>query len=102
MPSATLLGQSILSGLFIGALYGLMGLGLSLAWGYLKLINLAHLAFAFLAAYFTYQLVGGFGLNPVLALVVVVPVFFLLGVALQALYSRFAVGEFASLLVTFG
>jgi branched-chain amino acid transport system permease protein len=102
MPSATLLGQSILSGLFIGGLYGLMGLGLSLAWGYLKLINLAHLAFAFLAAYVTYQLVGGFGMPPILALLIVVPMFFLLGVVLQALYTRFAVGEFASMLVTFG
>ncbi|MBM3600490.1 MAG: branched-chain amino acid ABC transporter permease [Alphaproteobacteria bacterium] len=102
MPSATLLGQSILSGLFIGGLYALMGLGLSLAWGYLKLINLAHLAFAFLAAYVTYQFVGYAGLSPPVALLIVVPAFFLLGVALQALYTRFAVGEFASLLVTFG
>ena len=49
MPSATLLAQSILSGVFVGALYGLLGLGLSLSWGLLRLINLAHFAFAFLA-----------------------------------------------------
>ena len=51
LPSATLLAQSILSGVFVGALYGLLGLGLSLSWGLLRLINLAHFAFAFLAAY---------------------------------------------------
>jgi len=56
MPSATLLGQSLLSGIFIGGLYALLGLGLSLSWGYLKLINLAHFALAFLGAYLTYQL----------------------------------------------
>ena len=50
-PSASLLAQSVLSGIFIGALYGLLGLGLSLSWGLLRLINLAHFAFAFLAAY---------------------------------------------------
>lgn len=102
MPSATLLGQSLVSGLLIGGLYGLMGLGLTLAWGYLRLINIAHLAFAFLAAYLTYQLVSVGGLNAFAALLIVVPVFFLLGVTLQALYARFAVSEFASLLVTFG
>jgi branched-chain amino acid transport system permease protein len=41
LPSLSLLSQSILSGVFVGALYGLMGLGLSLSWGLLKLINLA-------------------------------------------------------------
>ncbi len=56
MPSATLLAQSVLSGVFVGALYGLLGLGLSLSWGLLRLINLAHFAFAFLAAYLCYQL----------------------------------------------
>ena len=47
MPSATLLGQSVLSGVFIGALYGLLGLGLSLSWGMLRQVNLAHFALAF-------------------------------------------------------
>ena len=40
--SATLLGQSVLSGLFSGSLYALLGLGLTLSWRYLKVINLAH------------------------------------------------------------
>ena len=56
MPSATLLGQSVLSGVFIGALYGLLGLGLSLSWGMLRQVNLAHFALAFLGGYLTYQL----------------------------------------------
>ena len=54
MPSLTLLAQSVLSGLFVGGLYGLLGLGLSLSWGFLRLINLAHFALAFLGAYLTY------------------------------------------------
>jgi len=47
LPGFELLGQSLLSGLFIGGLYGLLGLGLSLSWGMLKQINLAHFALAF-------------------------------------------------------
>lgn len=102
MPSATLLGQSLLSGLFIGGLYGLMGLGLSLAWGYLKLINLAYFALAFLGAYVTYQLVGYAGWHPFVAVLAILPAFFIVGLAMQWLFVRFAVNEFASLLVTFG
>ena len=101
LPSATLLAQSILSGIFVGALYGLMGLGLSLSWGLLRLINLAHFAFAFLAAYVSYQLAHA-GIDPLLTLVIVVPVFFALGAGLHWVMARFAVTPFNSLLVTFG
>jgi len=100
-PSATLLSQSVLSGLFIGALYGLLGLGLSLSWGLLREINLAHFALAFLAAYVCYQL-SSMGMDPLATLLVIVPAFALLGVAMQWLFSRFRIGAFNSLLVTFG
>jgi branched-chain amino acid transport system permease protein len=102
MPSATLLAQSVVSGIFTGALYGLVGLGLSLSWGYLKLINLAHFALAFLGAYLTYQLVGAAGWHPAAAALLIVPAFFVAGALMQLLFMFFAVGEFASLLVTFG
>ena len=102
MPSLTLLGQSVLSGIFIGGLYGLLGLGLSLSWGLLRLINLAHFALAFLGAYLTYTLASGSGLDPLLTLLLIAPAFFALGVVLQALFARFGVTEFTSLLVTFG
>jgi branched-chain amino acid transport system permease protein len=102
VPSLTLLGQSVLSGLFIGGLYGLVGLGLSLSWGLLRLINLAHFALAFLGAYLTYALATGLRVDPLLTLLAIVPAFFALGVALQAVFSRFGVTQFTSLLVTFG
>ncbi len=100
--SATLLGQSVLSGIFSGCLYALLGLGLTLSWRYLKIINLAHFAFIFLAAYLTYQLAGPGGRPPWLVLLIVVPLFFALGVAQQALLDHFKVDEFASIIVTFG
>src|SRR6266568_337829 len=101
LPSLTLLGQSLLSGLFIGALYGLLGLGLSLSWGMLRQINLAHFALAFLGAYLTYQLAGA-GMDPLATLAVVVPCFFALGVLMHWLLARFSVSAFNSLLVSFG
>ena len=101
LPSATLLSQSVLSGIFVGALYGLLGLGLSLSWGLLRLINLAHFAFAFLAAYLCYQM-AALGVDPLLSLVALVPLFFAIGAALHWLMARFAVTPFNSLLLTFG
>jgi len=101
LPSATLLSQSVLSGIFVGALYGLLGLGLSLSWGLLRLINLAHFAFAFLAAYLCYQM-AALGVDPLLSLALLVPLFFAIGSALHWLMARFAVTPFNSLLLTFG
>jgi branched-chain amino acid transport system permease protein len=101
LPSATLLAQSVLSGIFVGALYGLMGLGLSLSWGLLRIINLAHFAFAFLAAYVCFQLASQ-GVDPLLTLAGIVPAFFALGVLLHWLMARFRMTTFNSLLLTFG
>jgi branched-chain amino acid transport system permease protein len=101
LPSFSLLSQSILSGIFVGALYGLMGLGLSLSWGLLRLINLAHFAFAFLAAYLCYQM-ATMGMDPLLTLAVIVPFFFALGAGLHWVMVRFKVTPFNSLLLTFG
>ncbi|MES2191531.1 MAG: branched-chain amino acid ABC transporter permease [Pseudomonadota bacterium] len=102
IPSATLLTQAILTGLFTGALYGLLGLGLSLSWGMLKQINLAHFALAFLGAYLTYQLSTYQGIDPLLTLLLIVPLFFALGAGMHWVLSRFEISPFNSLLVTFG
>jgi branched-chain amino acid transport system permease protein len=91
LPSASLLAQSILSGIFIGSLYGLLGLGLSLSWGILRQINLAHFALAFLGAYLCYQLSAVGGMDPLVTLLVIVPSFFALGVALQWIFARFRI-----------
>ncbi len=100
--SFTLLTQSALGGLLLGGIYGLLALGLSLSWGLLRLVNLSHFALAFLGAYLTYQLGTQFGLPPWVSLLLIAPGFFVLGVALHAVFVRFKVTEFASMLVTFG
>jgi len=102
LPSSTLLAQSALSGLFIGALYGLIGLGLSLSWGLLRTINLAHFALTFAAAYLCYQLATSGAIDPLATLVIIVPLFFVLGAAQHWVIARFNVSALNSLLVTFG
>jgi branched-chain amino acid transport system permease protein len=102
LPSPALVAQSALSGVFIGSLYGLLGLGLGLSWGLLHVINLTHFAFAFLAAYLCYQLASVGGMDPLATLALIVPLFFALGIAVQWLLSRFRVSPLHSLLATFG
>ena len=84
----------------IGSLYGLLGLGLSLSWGMLRQVNLAHFALAFLGGYLTFQLSGR--LDPFVALAVIAPLFFLAGMALHWFLTRFKVTLLNTLLVTFG
>lgn len=99
--SVTLVGQALLSGLMSGCLYALLGLGLTLAWKYLRIINLSHFALIFLAAYLTNEL-STKGWHPFLSAVILLPAFFLLGAAQQLLLYRYKVDEFASVIVTFG
>jgi len=102
LPSFNLLAQSILSGIFIGSLYGLIGLGLGLTWGLLRQINLSHFGLVFLGGYLSYQMGTVWKVDPLVALLIVPPLFFLIGVAMQWLLSKFAISPFNSLLVTFG
>ena len=97
-----LLVQGIVTGVLIGGLYALMSLGISLSWGALKIINLAHFAFILLSAYLVYQLTISFEVDPLLMAVVVVPVFFVVGVSIQMFFHWAKVDEFKSLIVTFG
>ncbi len=86
----------------IGGLYAIMALGLSLTWGLLKVINLAHFALILLSAYGTYQFTTSTGWDPLLATLVVVPAMFVIGVAIHWVIEHFQVDEFNSLLLSFG
>ncbi len=97
-----LIGQAFISGILLGGIYAILAIGLSLTWGMLKVINLAHFAFAFMAAYLTYQISTTSGLDPFLTMIITAPIFFLIGVGLQWFFNRFDVSEFNSLLVSFG
>ena len=102
LPSLNLLMQSILSGIFIGSLYGLIGLGLGLTWGLLKQINLSHFGLVFLGAYLSYHMATVAHIDPLWGLLILPPFFFVFGAGMQWVLARFAITPFNSLLVTFG
>ncbi|WP_443151249.1 branched-chain amino acid ABC transporter permease [Nonomuraea sp. KM88] len=101
----SLLLQGLALGVLTGGLYALLASGLSLYFGVMRVVMVAHPAFLFLAAYLTYTVHTALGVDPFLALPVTVPVFFLLGVAVQRLLvARLAPENVAmmSVLLTFG
>lgn len=73
----------IVTGLLSGALYALVALGLSLVFGVMRLVNLAHGELMMLGAYVALLVVGWTGMDPLLSLVIVVPVIGLLAYPLQ-------------------
>jgi branched-chain amino acid transport system permease protein len=94
--------QAALSGALVGGLYAVMAVGLSLGWATLRIINLAHFGLIGLGGYLTVELATRLGVNPLLTVILTVPLLFLAGALLQWLFQRFAVAEFNSLLISFG
>jgi branched-chain amino acid transport system permease protein len=95
---------SVLNGLTTGAVYALIALGLTLIYGVLHIINFAHGASLMLALYGVYWLKQGLGIDPYLALPVMVAVMFVLGYGLQrVIINRASHGKDENiLLVTLG
>jgi branched-chain amino acid transport system permease protein len=78
-----ILFASVLNGLTTGAVYALVALGLTLIYGVLHIINFAHGAALMVALYGVYGLKTAWGIDPYLALPIMVPAMFVLGYALQ-------------------
>jgi branched-chain amino acid transport system permease protein len=78
----------IITGIFQGGVYGLLAMGLSLQYGVCRVINITHGEFVMLGAVLTYMLHIGFGVNPLLAPVILGPLLFGLGFLLQATLFR--------------
>lgn len=95
---------SVLNGITTGAVYALIALGLTLIYGVLHIINFAHGAALMVALYAVYGLKDRWGIDPYLALVLVVPGMFVLGYALQrGIINRASHGKDENiLLVTLG
>lgn len=69
--------QSLISGIMMGSVYALLGVGFSLTWGVMKVINISHAAFGLLGAYLSYVLLKWWGIDPILSLGITVPLLFL-------------------------
>ncbi|MEV0732504.1 branched-chain amino acid ABC transporter permease [Polymorphospora sp. NPDC050346] len=83
--SGTLIFQSIVLGILLGGLYALLAAGLTLYFGVMRVVMIAHSAFLILAAYLAWYFNQQTGLDPLLSLFVTVPLFFLVGVVMQRL-----------------
>lgn len=85
MPSGALLFQSVILGVLLGGLYALLAAGLTLYFGIMRVVMIAHSAFLILAAYLAWYFHRETGVDPLLSLAVTVPLFFGVGVAMQRL-----------------
>lgn len=96
--------DTIVQGVLLGGLYALFAAGLSLVFGIMRLVNLAHGDLIVLAAFLLLVLVSSLGLNPFLAALLVAPLMFALGYVLQEVLFNRTLGKdvLPPLLVTFG
>jgi branched-chain amino acid transport system permease protein len=96
--------DTVLQGLMLGGLYALFATGLSLIFGVMRVVNLAHGDLSILAAFVAVVVVEALGLNPLLALLLVVPLMAALGFVLQVLILNRLLGRgiLPPILVTFG
>ena len=96
--------NAVVQGLLLGGFYALLACGLSLIFGVMRIINLAHGEIAVLGAFVVALLTDAAGLSPVIGLVIVLPAAALFGYLLQrgVLTRSLRAGELAPLLATFG
>jgi branched-chain amino acid transport system permease protein len=96
--------NAIIQGSLLGGFYALFAIGLSMSFGIMRLVNIAHGDLIVLSAYVALVVTQATGLDPFASLVIVLPIMFLLGYALQRglLNQTLSGGLLPPLLVTFG
>ena len=85
MYSGPLILQSVILGVLLGGLYALLAAGLTLYFGVMRVVMIAHAAFLVLAAYIAWSFHDKTGIDPLFALFISVPLFFVIGVLMQRL-----------------
>lgn len=98
------LSTPLMMGILLGGLYTLIALGLSLVFGVMKLINVAHGDLVIFGSYFAYTAMTILGIDPILSLVIGMPLLFVIGFGIQKyLMSRaFEISLEAPLIIAFG
>ena len=84
--SFDLLINAVVSGILIGAFYAAVTAGISISFGILDIVNIAHPAFIILGSYIAYIINAQLGLDPILASIIVAPAFYALGAGIYQIY----------------
>jgi len=98
------LKNPIMNGLLLGGLYGIVGIGMSMIFGIVRVVNLAHGDLVILASYLSFVTLSIFKVSPLLTLVLVIPAMFLIGFIVQYYLVNRVLGKDMNppLLVAFG
>lgn len=96
----------LIKSLLLAGIYAAMAVGMTVIYGVMKIVNLAHAGFLMMGAYFAYELFTHFKLDPVVGAILALPAFFLFGMAVHWLLVRWLpqsnVPTLSSLLLMFG
>jgi branched-chain amino acid transport system permease protein len=98
------LKNPIMNGLLLGGLYGIVGIGMSMIFGIVRVVNLAHGDLVILASYLSFVTLSIFKVSPLLSLILVIPAMFLIGFIIQYYLVNRVLGKDMNppLLVAFG
>lgn len=86
MFSVELLLNALVAGILLGGFYAAVSLGISVTFGLLDVVNIAHPAFIILGSYAAYVMNASFGVDPILTGLIFTPIFYLLGVIVYWIY----------------
>src|SRR5437764_1004803 len=84
--------QAVINGLLIGGIYALVSIGVTLIFGVVKIVNFAQGEFVMIGMYISFYLATQFGIDPIVSLVVSMPVLFVIGVLVQHFLIRRVLG----------
>ncbi|MBV8183268.1 MAG: branched-chain amino acid ABC transporter permease [Hyphomicrobiales bacterium] len=87
------LAQAVINGLLIGGIYALVSIGVTLIFGVVKIVNFAQGEFVMIGMYLSFFLATQFAVDPVVSLVITMPVLFILGVLIQHFLIRRVLGQ---------
>jgi branched-chain amino acid transport system permease protein len=87
-----IVAQAVINGLLIGGIYALVSIGVTLIFGVVKIVNFAQGEFVMIGMYVTFFLATQFGMDPIVSLVVSMPVLFVIGLGVQHFLIRRVLG----------
>ena len=87
-----IVAQAVINGLLIGGIYALVSIGVTLIFGVVKIVNFAQGEFVMIGMYISFFLATQFGIDPIVSLVVSMPVLFVVGVLIQHFLIRRVLG----------